>query len=325
MSSKPFTIFEFGASSGNDAEYVLKLINSKTSNFHYTGVEHPKSFPKSNVEIPERLLAQGISSSKFQIKPQLFEEFTPLQQKADLIVASRCLSFCESSQFETFMSNIAKSVNDGGVFLGDIYLSAMGHSFTDYTIDRVTSLFDGTAKIATPEKEIPIFNGFSVKIQLTSNQQMIHFVAQKTGCEGVDFSTATLIDKTNPNVIASQIAYGDISKSERARADRGDWNKYINLYKGVNLGRPLITSYFESEEGLSFLDSQITALQGEETADVTIETNPEQTAENVEVEGLSSDATRDLEVFKKYEEYKTPESHEQDDAPVLTISTTDVE
>ena len=32
------------------------------------------------------------------------------------------------------MSNIAKSVNDGGVFLEDIYLSAMGHSFTDYTI-----------------------------------------------------------------------------------------------------------------------------------------------------------------------------------------------
>ena len=62
------------------------------------------------------------------------------------------------------MSNIAKSVNDGGVFLEDIYLSAMGHSFTDYTIDRVTSLFDGTAKIATSEKEIPIFNGFSVKI-----------------------------------------------------------------------------------------------------------------------------------------------------------------
>lgn len=154
---------------------------------------------------------------------------------------------------------------------------------------------------------------------------MIHFVAQKTGCEGVDFSTATLIDKTNPNVIASQIAYGDISKSERARADRRDWNIYINLYKGVNLARPLVTSYFESEEGLSFLDSQITALQGEETADVTIETNLEQTAENVEAEGLSSDAIRDLEVFKKYEEYKTPESHEQDDAPVLTISTTDVE
>ena len=325
MSTRTFNIFEFGASSGNDAEYVLKLINSKTSNFHYTGVEHPDSFPKSNIEIPERLLAQGISSSKFQIKPQLFEEFTPLQQKADLIVASRCLSFCESSKFETFMSNIAKSVNDGGVFLGDIYLSAMGHSFTDYTIDRVTSLFDGTAKIATPEKEISIFNGFSVKIQLTSNQQMIHFVAQKTGCEGVDFSTATLIDKTNPNVIASQIAYGDISKSERARADRGDWNKYINLYKGVNLGRPLITSYFESEEGLSFLDSQITALQGEETADVTIETNPEQTAENVEAEGLSTDATRDLEVFKKYEDYKSSESPEQDAAPVLTINNTTIE
>lgn len=153
---------------------------------------------------------------------------------------------------------------------------------------------------------------------------MIHFVAQKTGFEGVDFSTATLIDKTNPNVIASQIVCGDISKSERARADRGDWNIYINLYKGVNLARPLVTSYFESEEGLSFLDSQITALQGE-TAYVTIETNLEQTAENVEAEGLSSDATRDLEVFKKYEEYKTPESHEQDEAPVLTISTTDVE
>ncbi|MBQ3213603.1 MAG: hypothetical protein IJB10_01130 [Clostridia bacterium] len=325
MSTRPFNIFEFGASSGNDAEYVVKLINSKTSNFHYTGVEHPDSFPNSKIEIPQRLLAQGISESKFEIKPQLFEEFTPLQQKADLIVASRCLSFCESGKFETFMSNIAKSVNDGGVFLGDIYLSAMGHSFTDYTIDRVTSLFDGTAKIATPEKEIPIFDGFNVKIQLTSNQQMIHFVAQKTGCEGVDFSTATLIDKSNPNVIASQIAYGDISKSERARADRGDWNKYIDLYKGVNLGRPLITSYFESEEGLSFLDNQIKAIQGEETADFITEVKTEQTAETGETEGLSPEAMRDLEVFKKCEEYKTPEAHEQDNAPVLTITNTDIE
>ncbi len=325
MNTRPFTIFEFGASSGNDAEYVTSLVNSKTSNFYYTGVEHPDSYDKSKVQIPERLLRQGISANKFEIRPQLFEDFTPLKQKADLIVASRCLSFCKSDKFETFMSNIAKSVNDGGVFLGDIYLSGMGHSFADYTIDRVTSLFDGTAKIATPEKAIPIFDGFSVKIQLTSNQQMIHFVAQKTGCEGVDFSTATLIDKTNPNVIASQIAYGDISKSERARSERGDWNKYIETYRGVGLGRPLITSYFESDEGLSFLDTQIKSIQSEESVVLEDDKTSDQTGEAINSNGLSTEAMRDLAFFKKCEEYKSSESPEQDAAPVLTMNNTTIE
>lgn len=331
MSTRPFNIFEFGVSSGNDATFITSLLKSKTNNFYYTGVEHPISCDTSKVVVPEKLTRAGISPQQFEIRPQLFEEFTPLEKKADLIIASRCLSFCQSDKFENFIHNIAKSVADGGVFLGDIYLSAMGSNFKDYTVERITSLLNGTTKVSQAEDAFSIFEGFSIQVQLSAKDLVMHFVAQKTNCKGVEFTqSTTLIDSSNQEVSQSQAQYSSIAKSDKAKSERGDWNKYIESYKDVCLARPLVTSYFASEEGQTFLDVQLASLEESTNLNITptedtLNLSETNTEEGASTEGLSENALRDLELFKKCEEYKTPDALEQDVAPVLTITDTTIE
>ena len=262
MYKNQLKIFEFGFSSGNNASYLAKKIGSITSNYKYVATEHPSSFEQAKQTTLEQLQHNTINVNHFEFTPQTFEEFMSLEEKADLIVASHCLAFCQKEKFYEFMQNITNSLKDGGVFMGELYLDTMGPRFMlnqASAIQLLQGKIDKDGKYAFPDdkKASSIFKGFDVKAQVKPNGQLVHFVATKTNCEGTTFEqTDKLVDYTNKTINAISQQYSQISKSAEAKEHRGDWVNYAQIYKGLP-PRPLVYSVFESSQGQTWLEDRV--------------------------------------------------------------------
>lgn len=262
MYKDKFKIFEFGVSSGNNATYLAKKIGSITNNYTYIATEHPSSIETAKQTTIEQLQESGVNLNHFQFIPQTFENFKPLEEKADLIVASHCLAFCQKDKFYEFMQNITSSVKDGGVFMGELYLDKMGPRFMlnqSSAIQLLQGKIDSNGKYVHPQamKNKSVFSGFDVKAQVTPNGQMVHFVATKTNCQGTTFEqTESLVNYADKSVSDISDKYSQISKSAEAKEHRGDWVNYAQIYKGLP-ARPLVHSIFESEQGQTWLDNRV--------------------------------------------------------------------
>lgn len=260
MHNDKFRILEFGMSSGNNAEFIAKKISDMTHNFEYVGLEHESSFSQSKDIVCSKLSKLNINN--FDLKPNTFETFKKLENKADLIIASHCLSFCKPESFYLFMQNITDSVKDGGIFMGELYLDKMGTKFIlnqDSAFDLLSGKVDSQGNLISKQNKTPsIFNGFSVEAQLSKNGCLVHFVATKTNCEGTVFTTNNnLVDFSNPKVTESAKRYNDVQKSVEAKENRGNWVNYASIYSSVEMPRPLVQSYFDSEQGTQFLNTQV--------------------------------------------------------------------
>lgn len=262
MYKDTFKIFEFGVSSGNNAAYLAKKVGSITSNYKYIATEHPSSLEQAKQTTLSQLQEKGVNVKHFEFVPQTFEDFKPLEQKADLIIASHCLAFCEKDKFYEFMQNITQSVKDGGVFMGELYLDKMGPRFMlnqSSAIQLLQGKIDSRGKYVLSQtgREQSIFAGFDVKAQVKYNGQLVHFVATKTNCKGTTFEqTDKLVDYSNKTITSISNSYSQISKGAEAQEHRGDWVNYAQIYKGLP-ARPLVHSIFESEQGVEWLQDRI--------------------------------------------------------------------
>lgn len=262
MYKDKFKVFEFGVSSGNNATYLAQKIGGITNNYTYIAAEHPSSVEQAKQTTLEQLQENRINPNHFQFIPQTFEEFKPLEEKADLIVASHCLAFCQKDKFYEFVQNITNSLKEGGVFMGELYLDAMGPRFMlnqSSAIQLLQGKIDNKGNYVHPQnvKDESIFSGFDVKAQVKPNGQLVHFVATKTNCQGTTFEqTDSLVDYSNKAIKEISDKYSEISKSAEAKEHRGDWVNYAQIYKGLP-ARPLVFSIFESEQGQAWLDSRV--------------------------------------------------------------------
>lgn len=262
MYKNALKIFEFGVSSGNNATYLAKKVGNITSNFKYVATEHPSSIEQAKQTTIEQLEENGVNSNHFEFVPQTFEEFKPLEEKADLIVASHCLAFCQKDKFYEFMQNITNSVKDGGVFMGELYLDKMGPRFMlnqSSAIQLLQGKIDGNGSYVHPQdiNNNSIFSGFDVKAQVKYNGQLVHFVATKTNCKGTTFEqTEKLVDYSDKQIMSISEQYSQVSKSAEAKEHRGDWVNYAQIYKGIS-ARPLVHAVFESEQGAKWLEERI--------------------------------------------------------------------
>lgn len=260
MYNDRFRILEFGMSSGNNAEFVAKSVLDRTSNFEYVGLEHTSSYNQSMDLVFKKLAKLNVRN--FELKPNNFETFKKLENKADLIIASHCLSFCKQDKFYSFMQNITESVKSGGVFMGELYLDKMSPRFNlneESAYNLLSGLVDGKGNFISEQNvNSAIFNGFNVEAQLGKDEKLVHFVATKTNCQGTILSVRdNLIDYSNPKVLESVQKYERVMSLTEVLQNRGDIVNYTGLYSGVNMPSPLVQSYFDSEQGIEFLNNQI--------------------------------------------------------------------
>jgi len=350
-----FTVLELGVCSGNNLNGLTRQISELTENYKYFTTEHTTSFEESKKVIDSRISPEiqkhlsGIPETFENIAENGLSTFNGnFDGKADLIVASHCLSFCSRDKFFELMQNLTGAIKDCGIFMGDIYLDKMSAQTFPYPKEEIIALLQGKIdangnpitidKNGNPSSKA-VFDGFNVKAQMSGGDLMIHFIAEKSNEQGTTFSEETLLDKSNPKVEASNLLYATINKSAEARENRGDWVNYVDIYSqfpteipqdkltpeienaivsfnGVMPPRPLVESFFDSENGQKWLSDRIqrqdTDSNGEQT-NLTVSSNVQeilngimQTNTSSQAQSSEDEVNPDLELFKKLEEGGDP-------------------